>query len=185
MLYTGYAKGKLSLEFTERTPEGVLRFHPEIRSMLEEIKKEGWKYLYIEARGRAVAEVDLEKAPCRLMSHAVYGGRGSYAVEVEIGKPPEIRDVPEVEEFRINVSTKSFPRAATVDVSKGVVTYLHDAFWKWESGWEKDPEKLSEAKEVYEVAKWLLDVKKLRLHESYSIERYKELRKILEGLIKQ
>jgi len=184
-LYSGYAKGKLSLELNKRTPEEILKFHPEIRSMLEAIKEKGWKYLYIETKGRAVAEVDLEKNPCKLMPYAEYGGRGYWTIDVEIEKPPETKDVPEVQEFRINVCTKSFPRAATVDLSKGVITYLHDPFWKWESGWEKDPKKLSEAKEVYDVAKWLLEDKKLKLHENMSIERYKEICKILEEFIKQ
>jgi len=171
------AKGKLTFQYsTGIAADEILRFHPEFRSMLEDIKRQGWKYLYIETRGRATGELDLEKAPCKFMWNA----RG-YFLEIEIGPVgPTIIDVPEVEEFRINVSTRSFPRAATVDLSKGIVTYLHEAFWGWQKEREKDLRKLSECKEVYEVARWLIDVKKQRLSEGYDGERYKELCKLLE-----
>jgi len=44
---------------------------------------------------------------------------------------------------------------------------------------------ISEVKGLYEVAKWLIEERKLRLHESLSIERYKEVCKILEELTKR
>lgn len=175
MYGSGYARGRLSLELEERIPDRILKFRPEIRLMLEAIVKKGWRYLYIETRGTAVAEVDLEMKPCKLMSYGETIGREYCSIEIITERFPEIKDIKEVEEFSINISTKSFPRAVTVDLSDGVVTYLQDAFWKWESGWEKDPEKLSKAKEVYGVAKWLLEDKKLKLHENFSIERYREI----------
>ena len=90
--------------------------------------------------------------------------------------------VPEVQEFRVNVSSKSFPRAATVDLAKGVVTYLHDHFWRWEKGWEADEKKLSDAKEIYEIATWLVDVKKFKLIDAFKPERYQELKGIFEAM---
>jgi hypothetical protein len=90
--------------------------------------------------------------------------------------------VPEVQEFRVNVSSKSFPRAATVDLARGVVTYLHDPFWRWEKGWEADGKKLSNAREVYDIATWLLDVKKFKLIDVFKPERYLELKGIFQAL---
>lgn len=176
-MFSGHVTGHLRIVYSGRMiAEDILRFHPELQLILDEIVKMGWKYLYIETKGKAVAEVDLKECPYELDTHDYHN-----KIEVEMGqKPLEIEDVPEVEEFKINVSTKSYPRAATVDLSKGVVTYLHDAFWGWEKGWEKDSRKLAEAREVYEVVRWLLDIKKLRLDASYSMERCDVLSKLLQ-----
>jgi len=39
----------------------ILKFHPEIQLILDEIVEKGWKYLYIETRGKAIAEHNLEE----------------------------------------------------------------------------------------------------------------------------
>jgi hypothetical protein len=156
----------------------ILKFHPEIQSILDEIVKKGWKYLYIETRGKAIAEHNLEEGIYRLLQSQSPGIMTTgYYFEVHIGKdPPEITEVPEILEFRINVSTEHFPRAATVDLSKNIITFLHDAFWRW----EKDPKTLKDALEVYQVAKWLIEEKKLTLHENLDIKQYKTLKRRLE-----
>jgi hypothetical protein len=45
------------------------------------------------------------------------------------------------------VPTKDYPRAATADIAKGMITYLNEAFWEWQTRWEKNAKKGSEAKE--------------------------------------
>jgi hypothetical protein len=160
-------KGKVRLEAVgDRIVAGdILKFHPEIQSFLDEVEEKGWRYLYIDTRGTAAADVDLDGSPyvVRLKNvpysasfDTVETGRGENmgvsgsVLEIDLGqKIVKLESVPEVQMFKINVSTKSFPRAATVDIPKGLVTYLNEAFWGWENGWEKDSSKLSEAREVY------------------------------------
>ena len=175
----GIATGKLTFTSIGRMKASeILKFHPEVQSTLDEIVTKGWKYLYIETRGKAIAEYNLEEGIYRLMQSQSPGIMTTgYYFEVHIGKaPPELKGVPEILEFRINISTEHFPRAATIDLSKNLITYLHDAFWQW----DKDPKTLTEALEVYQVAKWLIDEKKLTLHESLDITQYTELKSHLE-----
>jgi hypothetical protein len=178
--HPGEAKGDLSLRFSGlMQAEEVLRFHPEIQAQLDEIARQGWKYLYIVISGTAVTEVPIENQPCRIRMSTLYGGRSApppTVLEVTLRQQtPELKDVPEVQEFRINVCSKSFPRAAVVDLSKGLVTYIHDPFWKWDKQWTDDAQKLSDAKEVYEIARWLVEVKKYSLAEPLQLSRYSEL----------
>jgi hypothetical protein len=157
----------------------ILKFHPEIQSTLDEIVTKGWKYLYIETRGKAIAEHSLEEGVYRLVYESGMTNF-DYYVEVHIGTNlPELTEIPDILEFRINISTEHFPRAATIDLSKNLITYLHAAFWRY----EKDSTKLTEAIEVYQVAKWLIDEKKLNLHENLDITRYKELKSHLENKV--
>jgi hypothetical protein len=178
----GIVTGKLTFTSIGRMKASeILKFHPEIQLILDEIVKKGWKYLYIETRGKAIAEHNLEESIYRLMQSQSPGIMTTgYYFEVHLGKdPPEINGVPEILEFRINISTEHFPRAATIDLSKNIITYLHDAFWRW----EKDPKKLTEALEVYQVAKWLIEEKKLKLHEKLDITQYNELKSQLENKV--
>jgi hypothetical protein len=191
----GEVKGSLTLTSSGlMIPQDILKFHPEIQVHLDDVVKQGWKYLYIEARGKSIAQVAVENssyhmgpAPASMMKSKVAQARGFFQpelmLEVYLGpNPPEVEGVPEVQEFRVNVSSKSFPRAATVDLANGVVTYLHDPFWRWEKGWEADEKKLSDAREVYDIATWLLDVKKFKLIEVFKPERYQELKGIFHSM---
>jgi hypothetical protein len=159
--------------------EDVLRFHPEIQAQLDEIMKKGWKYLFIEIAGTALSEVAIENLPCRLRISASFGSRSLPPPPVMemtfVRSPPDLKGVPEVQEFRINVSSKSYPRATTVDLASGRVLYMHDAFWGWNKSWAADGKKVSEAKEIYEIATWLVDVKKFKLAENLRLSRYEEL----------
>jgi hypothetical protein len=186
---SGEASGSLTLRCNGRLGvEDILKFHPEIRAHLDDIAKQGLRYIYIENRCIAEADLPVESSRYRIapappfLKQSRDAAHPELVVEVTIGqRPPEVRAVPEVTEFRVNVSSKSFPRAATVDLATGLVTYLHDSFWRWENGWEEDVKRLSDAREVYEVAAWLLDVKKFRLIEEFKEERYEELARIFRG----
>jgi hypothetical protein len=175
-MHAGFSKGKLSLEYTDMvTPMAVLSFHPELQTQLDEITKQGWSYLFIESRAKSVCELNIDET-YRLLAD----GTGYY-IQLFVGdQPPGITGMPEVTEFRINICTKSFPRAATIDLPKGMVTYIHEALWEWQEDWRNDPVRLEQAKEVYEVAKWLVNVKKMKLHEELKVERFTELAKLFE-----
>jgi hypothetical protein len=187
--YPGEAKGNLTLRAKGIMQAGdVLKYHPEIQAQLDEIVRQGWKYLYVEILGTAVAEVAVGNLPYHIRQGAAPGmqamGRSSKVLEITIDrKLLNLKDVPDVQEFRVNVCSKNFPRAATVNLAKGIVTYLHDPFWKWEKGWENDKKKISDAKEVYEIATWLIDVKKFKLIDAFQPERYRELAENLKPLL--
>jgi hypothetical protein len=176
----GDAEGRLSLTSTGRMiASDILAFHPEIQAKLDEIEKKGWKYLYIETIGTSKSEITLAKSTYKIMPSPYHPeGRGlpDNIVEITIGhEVPKVKAVPEVPLFKVNVCSASFPRAATVDLSKDEVTYLHEPFWKWEVGSEVDEKKLSDAKEVYEIAAWLIDEKKFKLGGEVTEQRYSEL----------
>ena len=184
---TGEAKGSLHFRSTGlMQPSEALKFRPDIRAQLEDIKNQGWKYLFIEVIGTVQGALELENTPFKISSFGSLRMGESIPLNVlqlTIGnRSPAIVGTPEVKEFRINICTKSFPRAATVDLAAGTVTYIHDPFWRWERGWENDKEKLSEAREVQEVAAWLLDVKKYKLIEPFKLERYQELSALFREL---
>jgi len=180
MALEGEAKGILTLKFSGLLlAQDVLKYHPEIQVELDEIVRRGWNYLFIEIRGTTATDAPFEKVPYRVRPGGGFWRHASptdFVFEAYFGRRLlEVTSVPEVQEFRVNVSSKSFPRAATVDLVKGVVTYLHDPFWRWEKGWEADQKKLSDAKEIHEIATWLIDVKKLKLIDAFKPERYQEL----------
>jgi hypothetical protein len=187
VLNSGEAQGRIALRSRGwMQPTDVLRLHPEMRAQLDDIAKQGWSYLFIETVGTVEAEVVLGASTFRMTSRSPPGTYRSerlrYFLELELGeKTPTITGVPEISEFKVNVCSKSFPRAATVDLSKGLVTYIDDHFWKWEKGWEGDKKKLSDAKEVKEIASWLIDVKGYKLDEPFKLERYQELKDIFEA----
>jgi len=179
-MHPGEANGSLTLKF-KGLMQGydVLRFHPEIQAQLDEISKKGWKYLFIQIAGTGISEVKVQTLPYRLRIGSSFTGRAMPPppiLEVTfLNGPPDLTGIPEVHEFRINVCSKSFPRAVVLDLAKGAVTYIHDALWKWDKNWATDGTKLSEAKEVFEVATWLVDEKRYKLADSLDSARYQEL----------
>ena len=187
---SGAAGGHIVLQTNDVIPGvDILPFHPEIQSVLDEIEKQGWRYIFVDTRATAVAEVDL--AWCNYSIKPANPGDPAPEVhnspenllELDIGTLPlTITAIPKVETFSVSVSAKDIPRAATVDLVSGVVTQVSDQFLKWEQGWEKDQRRLSEGLETYEIVSWLLDVKGYHLAESISPERYQESAKTLGGL---
>jgi hypothetical protein len=191
MSFEGRASGKLRFESSGRlAADVILAFHPELKSFLDEVVRQGWKFLYIDTKATALAETEVQGVPYSIYSAFDDGGHGmgpsGYVIQLQVGPTlPKIVAVSSVEEFRINVSTKDYPRAATVDISNGTVLYIHDAFWRWERGWEQDERKLSSAKEVYAVAKWLLEEKKLKLSQPFELKRYEEISALLKDISSQ
>lgn len=173
----GIAQGKLTLEFTGRVlPEDVLKFFPNFKIFLDEIKERNLRYIYIQTNGKTIVEFDVTNQPSKIIPYGVWSGQRSFTINIDVGSNiPNIK-IGAVEEFRINIATKNLPRAATVDLAKNLVTYIDESFWNWTDDWKTDESKLSLALEVYDVVKWLVEDKKFTLHENYSLERYQELK---------
>lgn len=183
----GIAQGKLSLEFTGRVlPEDVLKFFPDFKTFLEEVKEKNWRYIYIQTSGKTVIEFDIANLPSKIIPYGIWTGQSNFTINIDIGSNIPEPKISAVDEFRINIATKNLPRAATIDLAKNLVTYIDEPFWNWTDEWMSDESKLSLALEVYEVAKWLIEDKKFTLHENYSPEKYQELKEKfikLQGLI--
>jgi hypothetical protein len=177
-VHTGHAKGNLSLDYSDiLDPEIILVSHPEIKEILEEIMIKGWRYLYIETKGKAISEFDVDHR-----YRFTVDGLG-FNIEINLGQTQlPVTRVTDVEEFRINICSKAFPRAITIDLSKGIVTYIHEAFWGLQEDWKNQRDRVAKGKEVYEIAKWLLETKNMKLHENYRMERFRELSKLFETI---
>lgn len=163
----------------------VLKFHPQIKSFLNEIKEKGWKYSIMDIEGEAVAEIDENKVKFELHYYppdiTEPDSEGRYALKAELGsEPPAVIKVLSVKAFKIKISTPHCWNAATVNPFKKTVTHIKDVLWRWSLNKEKKPSKLSEAREVYEVAKWLIEEKKFKPENSYVLEDYKQLVELFE-----
>jgi hypothetical protein len=187
MPQNGEAKGSLTLMSKGPiAPEDILRFHPELMAHLDGILAQGWTYTCVEARGRAISTATAESsrywlgAPPAFMRMATPKtgtiAPAEFGLVVYFGtNPPEVQAVPDVLNFRITISTKILPSALSADVVKGVVTNIPSSFWNWQKEWESDKKKLSDAREVYKVVTWLVDVEKFKLADVFKQERYQEL----------
>jgi hypothetical protein len=197
MPQNGEVKGSLALTSKGSVaPEDVLKFHPELKARTDGILAQGWSYVCVEVTGRAISSVTAESskywlgAPPAFM-RGVSPKTGTLApaefgLVVYLGTTlPEVQAVPEVQNFLITISTKNFPSAVSVDIVKGVVTNIHFSFWRWEKGWESDKKKLSDAKEIYKIVSWLVDVEKFKLAEVFKPERYQELIETFKALPQQ
>jgi hypothetical protein len=179
-MHPGEANGSVTLKFKGvMQPSDILRFHPEIKAQLDEIEKKGWKYLFIQTEGTAVTELKAQAIPCRIRASTSFNSKSAPPppiLELNLGQLPlDLTGMPEVQKFLVNVSSKTFPRAATMDLVSRAATYIHEALWGWDKTWAADATKTSQAKEVYEVARWVIEEKRYSLAEPFNISRYNEL----------
>lgn len=170
--------------------DDILPFRPEIQSVLDEIVKMGWKYIFVETRATAVAELELPW--CNFSLKPAHPDDPAPEVrnspesllELDIGALPlRITGITKVQAFRVSVSSKSIPRAVTADLVSQAVTEISDLLWKWEQGWAADQARVSEALEAHEIVSWLVDTRGFHLAENLSLDRYRELSEVLAGLL--
>ena len=157
----------------------ILRFHPKIKELLKEIQGKGWNYRFTNVKGEVIVRVDMEREKFRLIYYQPrleeFEREGHYELEIQIGeKQPEIVEVCRIEGFQLEIGTKHAWRAATIDPLRRVVTGLNDVLW-WSLTPYRKPERLKEAREVYEVATWAVKEKGYLLEDEYVSEKYKKL----------
>lgn len=171
-------KGKFSLR-----EKDVVEFHPWIKPLLEEIVKRGWKYEISGVKAEVLVELDLDNIPMTLRYYPPRieepEDEGTYEVSAELGKePPAVLDIRSIEGFDIAISTEHCWRAVEIDPFKQEVKWIHDVLWH---GLKEDgPKKLAEAREVYEVAKWLVDERGFRLASEHVARNYRRLLDLFE-----
>jgi len=178
MKYTVKLKGEFSLSEND-----VKRFHPWINPLLEEIKRKGWKYDFSNVNAEVLVELNLNELTLTLKYYPPrieeFEEKGTYEISAEIGnEPPAVMKILSIEKFNIEISTEHCWRAVEIDPFKRKVESIHDVLW---SGLYKDgPNRLSEAREVYEVAKWLIDEKGFKPADDYVVKNYKKLLDLFE-----
>jgi len=169
----------------ELSEKDVLRFYPDLQSFLKEIKSKGWGYTFTDIVGEAEVELDVEKLDFKLNYYPPrideFKEEGRYTLEADIGKkPPAVLRVLSVTGFRMEISSKHSWRAVGIDPQKKVITYIEDVLHSFVISKRERPRKLSEAREIYEIVKFLITEKGYRLKDEYVIEKYKQLVDLFE-----
>lgn len=179
----GLANGKLALEFTEiLPPEDILKEFPEHKNLLNEIKENGWRYIFIHTYGKSIIEFDISNNPGKIIPYGIWSGEGNFTINIDVGKNvPEPR-VKSVNEFRINIAIKNMPRALTIDIAKKTITYIDEVFWNWKDEFTEDEDKRVYAIEIHKALKWLIEEKKFELDKNYPLQKYQELKEKIEKL---
>lgn len=177
----GLASGKIALEFTEiLPPEEILKEFPEYKNLLNEIKENGWRYIFIHTYGKTAIEFDITNNPGKIIPYGIWSGEGNFTINIDVGKNvPEPR-IKSVDEFRINISIKDTPRALTIDIVKKIITYIDEEFWNWKDEFMEDEDKRGRAIEIYKALRWLIEEKKFVLDKSYQQQKYQELKEKIE-----
>ncbi len=105
MVYAVRLEGKFDLK-----EEDVLRFHPWVKPLLEEITNQGLKYRISNIDAEVFVELDLDKLTLNLnyvLPRIEEFDEGFYEISAKLGnEPPAIMRILSVEHFEIDISTK-------------------------------------------------------------------------------
>ena len=157
----------------------VLEFHSWITPLLEEIRNRGWNYELSDVEAEVLVELDLDELKFDLKYYPPrledFEKEGTYEISAEVGEPPAVLKILSVESFKVRISTKNCWNSAEIDPFKREIKSIKDVLWSF--GEEVD--KLSKAREVYEVARWLIE-KGFKPANDYVIKDYKKLVEMFE-----
>jgi len=173
-------KGNLDL-----SEEDVLRFHPNLKPFLDEIKSKGLKYRITNIVGEAIVMLDVESLDFKLHYYPPriheFEEKGKYTIEAEVGEnPPAMIKVLSVSDFKVEISSEHCWDAVEVNPQRKIITYIRSVLHDFILSKEKTPKKLAEAREVYEISKFLVEEKGFKLEGEYVVEKYKELIDLFE-----
>jgi hypothetical protein len=177
---TGSMAGKLEVETTRFITFDELCAHvPQVKSFLEELDKQGWKYLLIDAQGKVVMELTLAAAPYTWQSYEAPRGGFAYKLAFDFGRQlPRLalKRILGLDNCIINICSRDYARAVTVDLTKNEVTYVHDALWV-----SRGEGHVREAQGVLQILRWLVEEKHYKLAVSGGEGHYRELKAGLGG----
>ncbi len=162
----------------------ILKFYPDLRLLLREIREMGWSYSFSEVYGKASVIIDLDKVNFTLEYHPPeieeLEEKGTYEIRAEVGyEPPAVLRVEAIDKFEIYISSKNAWRCVRINPLEKTITYIKDVLWNGIRLDGKSPRKLSEAREVYQIVKFFLQ-KGYRMKNEYVLEKYKELVELFE-----
>lgn len=169
-------KRKIKLNFDgylDIAEKDILKFYPDIKPLLGEIKEKKFEYRFRDIKGKAKCSVDLDETAFMLFYRQPRGDSDAYySIEAELGgKGPANIEVLEVENFQLGISLERTFDEFTVDPVKKQITNINNIFWNMH---EKETN-LSGAKKLYEAVKWFKDEKKYELKGRSAIENYKKI----------
>ena len=169
-LGSGLVDGRLNTQLESSLAADELLTHvPGAQDFFDELSKRGWRHYFIDGYGTIEVELAVSSLPYTFQHEEHPRGGFSYRLSVDFGRLTprlHLKSIINLERFVLNICSKHFPRAVTVDLAKNEVTYMHDALWV---------SKGEEAKGILEILQWLIEEKKFILGVSGGKERYQEL----------
>ena len=175
----GSVDGRLDIRVEKfLTLDELLKHVPTAQAFLDELSKRGWRYHFIEGYGMVVMQLEMVSSQYAAQVKEHPRGGLSYALSLDFGRTaPRLRlgCIINLQRFVVNICSKYYPRAVTIDLTKNEITYVHESLWA-----SKREEVKEEAKEILELLQWLIEEKKFKLGVGDG-KRYKELVALLGG----
>ncbi len=171
---TGSMTGKLEVE-SERfiTFDELLAHIPQVKAFLGELNKKGLRSLLIDAHGRVVMELEINSAPYSWQMYEAPRGGFAYKLGFDFGRSlPKLslKRIVNLDNCILNICSRDFARAITVELVSNEITYVHDSLWV-----SKGEGCAKEAQDVFKILRWLLEEKKLKLAVTGGVDYYREL----------
>jgi hypothetical protein len=176
----GLTNGKLEVE-TERfiTFEEMVNFFPSSKAFFDELDQLNRRYYYIDGHGRVVLEIDIEGADYKWKSEEHPRGGMVYNLSVDFGRrlpAIDLKRIVSLDRFIVNICSKNYPRAVTVDLLNNEVVYVHESLWI-----QKGEENRDESKDVLQILQWLIEKKQFKLVTEGGLKQYRNLMSLLGG----
>lgn len=171
---TGCISGKLEVQ-TERfiTLDELLKHFPSAGAFLNELTEMGRHYYFIDGQGIVVLEIDVNATEYKWQTQEHQRGGFAYNLVMDFGRQlPKIyvKRIVNLDRFIVNICSKDYSRAVTVDLKHHTITYVHDSLWD-----SKEKRLTEEASDVLKLLQWLIDEKKFKLEMKGGMERYRKL----------
>ena len=173
----GSVDGRLDIRVDKYlTLDELLTHLPAAKSFLKELSGKGWRYYFIEGYGIVVMQLEMASSPYAAQVKEHPRGGLNFSLSLDFGRSvPQLKlgRIIDLHRFIVNICSKHYPRAITVDLSKSDIIYVHESL----QGTKKEEVK-EEVRDIMEILQWLIGVKKFKLGIS-DRKRYKELMTLL------
>jgi len=126
-----------------------------------------------------VMEMLIEAAPYTWQSYEAPRGGFAYTLDFDFGRRlprMALKNVISLENCIINIRTRDYARGVTVDLIQKAVTYVHESLWV-----SCGKGCTSEAKQVLQILRWLVEDKKFKLAVSGGESYYRKLSALMGG----
>jgi len=169
----GSVDGRLDIRVEKYLTLGELLAHlPTAKLFLEELSGKGWRYYFIDGYGTAVMQMEMVSSPYSAQVKEHPRGGLNFSLSLDFGRSvPQLQlgRIIELERFIVNICSKYYPRAVTVDLSRSDITYVNESLMA-----SKQDEDKEDTEDILELLRWLIEEKEFKLAIGDN-ERYKEL----------